>query len=246
MKRVWELYGLTDPRTNQIRYIGITFRGKARFREHLSRAITGGKTHRDCWIRSLVLLGLRPIYFILEIGDDSNWQLRERFWISQHRKTLTNHTDGGDGTPGCIPTQELRRKWSEQRKGVSYLPGRIPGMKGKTHSMESRRKISVAGRGRKCTEQTKLRMSIAAKQRGISRAAIDASIAARRGRKHTDEHKQKIADSTKTRKPVVCIETGEIFPSVKAVMRRLIVPHSSVYQAIQKQCRCRGFHFQFL
>lgn len=93
--RPWEIYALSDPRTSKVRYVGVTFRGRARFREHLSRAICGGRTHRDRWIRSLVSVGLRPAYCTLERGKGDGWPDRERARIEVHRQTITNHTDGG-------------------------------------------------------------------------------------------------------------------------------------------------------
>lgn len=231
-----------------VRYIGVTFRGKARFREHMSRAVTGGKTHRDCWIRSLVSMGVRPTYAILEMGRGDGWQDRERHWIALHRVSsdLTNHTDGGDGAPGCIPSPELRLKWSKMRAGVPYSPGRRPGMLGRSHTPEARAKIAVAGKGRKMSKETRAAMAAAAKKRGMSPETIKRSAAARRGRPITQEHRQKIADATADRKPVMCVETGEIFSSITAASQALRVSEASINQAIRKGYRCRGTHWGFL
>lgn len=129
--RPWEIYSLTDPRTLEVRYIGVTFRGKARLCEHISRAARGGKTHRDCWLRSLIAAGLRPIHGTMERGSGDGWPEREQFWIATHKATLTNHTDGGEGSPGYVPTPELRRKWSALRLGVPYAFGRRAAMMGR-------------------------------------------------------------------------------------------------------------------
>lgn len=246
--RLWEIYMLIDPRTDQVRYVGVTFRGKQRFNEHMSRAVTGGKTHRDYWIRSLILLGLRPIYQVIEQGRGDGWQDAERRWIAHYRQSsdLVNHTDGGDGTPGYIPTPELRQKWSTMRAGVPYPPDRIPAMKGKHHTPEARAKISAAGTGRSQSASAREKVSKARKGKPLSAEHKAKLTAVRMGKKLTTEHKQNIAATTKTRKPVLCIETGQIFPSVSAVMRHLNVPHASVNQAIRKGRRCKGYHFRFL
>lgn len=223
MDKPWMIYGLEDPRTGDTRYVGATFRGNRRLNEHMSRAVTGGRTHRDCWIRSLITMGLRPTLKVLEQGAGEGWQDREKFWIAEHRLTgdLVNHTDGGEGFLGYVPTPELRAKWSAMRRGVPYAPGRVPGMKGKHHTPEVREKIREASTGLKRTEETRKRMSDAAKIRGM-----EAALSARRKR-------------------VVCVETGESFESLAALVRSLKVNRSTISQAIRNGSRCKGNHYKY-
>lgn len=117
-------------------------------------------------------------------------------------------------------------------------------MLGKKHTPEALAKIGEAGRGRRRSEETRRRMSEAAKRRGVSRSAVEASVAKRRGRPLSDEHKAKIARSTVGRKPVECIETGERFASIAEAARILGVDEASIHQAIRKGCRCRGYHYR--
>jgi len=246
--RTWEVYTLSDPRTNQVRYVGVTFRGRKRFNEHMSRAATGGRTHRDCWIRSLLRLDLRPTYQIVEIGQGSDWPEVERRWIAHYRQfaKLVNLTDGGEGTPGYAMTEEAKERLSLQRKGVPYPPGRIPAMKGKRHTTEARAKIAAAGTGRKQTESARQKLSIARKGKPLSHEHKARLGALHKGTKLTEEHKRKIAATVTNRKPVLCIETGEIYPSITAAARSLDVNEASINQAIRKGCRCKGNHFRFL
>lgn len=245
--RPWEIYTLSDPVTLKVRYVGITFRGKRRLNEHLSRAVNGGKTHRDCWIRSLIASGVRPSYLVIEHGCGDGWQDAERRWITHFREScdLVNHTDGGDGTPGYIPSPALRKKWSAMRAGVPYQPGRIGAMKGKSHTQESREKIRQAGLGRHHTKESKAKLSEAHKGKQLSEEHKEKLSAIRKGSVLTEEHKQKIAASTIGRKPVVCVETGEIYPSITAAAYALSVSEAAVNQAIRKGCRCQGRHWEF-
>lgn len=246
--RQWKIYTLTDPRTERVRYVGVTFRGKQRFNEHISRAVTGGKTHRDCWIRSVIAVGMRPVYQIVEAGKGEGWQDAERRWITHYRQTedLVNHTDGGDGTPGCIPTPELRQKWSKMRAGVPYAPGRKSAMLGQHHTAEAKEKIRIAGTGRALSAEAKAKLSAAHTGKTLSVEHIEKMAAAKRGKTLTEEHKRKIAASTTGRKPVLCIETGQIYPSITAASRDLSVAETSIYQAIRKGCRCKGYHYRLL
>lgn len=245
--RPWEVYGLSDPRTGKLRYVGVTFRGQRRINEHMSRAVMGrGRTHRDCWLRSLLRLGLRPTPSILETGSGDGWQERERHWIALHRPSgdLVNHTDGGEGTPGYVPTPALRAMWSAMRKGVKYRPGRVGAMLGRHHSASVLRLIAEASTGRRHTPAARAKIASAARARGISLRTREASAAALRGVPLTPEHRQKIAATTTNRKPVVCVETGDSFPSITAAARALGVNEASVNQAIRKGCRCKGNHYR--
>lgn len=246
--RQWEIYLLIDPRTDLVRYVGVTFRGKKRFNEHMSRATMGGKTHRDNWIRLLISLGSRPVYRVIEQGRGDGWQDAERRWIAHYRQScdLVNHTDGGDGTPGYVPTPELRQKWSAMRAGVPYPPDRIPAMKGKRHTSEARAKISAAGAGRVQTRNAREKISKARKGKALSTEHKAKLSTSHQGKQLAPDHKQKIARSTTNRKQVLCVETGQVYPSVTAAARELGVAEASVNQAIRKGCRCKGNHFRFL
>lgn len=245
--RTWKIYSLSDPRTEEVRYIGVTFRGKQRFNEHISRAITGGKTHRDNWIRSLIADGVRPVFAIIEDGQGEGWQAAERCWIARYQPTgrLVNLTDGGEGAPGYVPTPELRAKWSQMRRGVPYEPGRIPAMLGKKHTPEAVAKIQRASTGRVMPETMRAKLSAYRKGKPTTEASA-ASVAARTGKPLSEAHKAKIAAATKNRKPVICLETGEIFSSITDAARYLGVNEASVNQAIRKGCRCKNYHWQFL
>ncbi len=231
-----------------VRYVGVTFRARRRFNEHLSRAMTGGKTYRDCWIRSLVNAGVRPVYQVIEHGQDDGWQDREKFWIAHYRTEckLTNLTDGGDGTPGLSPSEKCRQAVSLAHKGVPYPPDRVPAMLGKNHTPEAIEKIRAAGTGRKHSELAKAKLSRAKKGKKPAATTIAASVAARTGKKLTEEHKQKIAATTQNRKAVLVVETGQIFDSITAASQALMVSEASVNQAIRKGFRCKGNHLRFL
>lgn len=247
MTRAWAIYTLADPQTGDVRYVGMTFRYRKRFIEHLSRARRGARTYRDCWIRSLLNRGIMPAIEFVEYGQGDGWQDAERRWIAYHGASgrLVNLTSGGEGVPGYIPTPELRALWSRQRRGVKYALGRIGAMTGRTHTAEARAKISLASTGRRHTDGSRAKLSIARKGKPLTAEHRKKLSEAKMGRLLTEEHKQKIASSAVGRKAVLCVNTGQIFASITEASRVLGVSEASVNQAIRKPCRCRGNHLRF-
>lgn len=194
MMASWEIYTLSDPRTLRARYVGVTTRGEvARYGRHLYAAIKG-RTHVANWIRSLLRLGYRPIYLVLEYGEGLGWQDRERWWIATHRKfcDLTNATDGGEGTPGRIVSSETRSKQSTATKGKPGHPSSpetrarmrlamIGNMnrRGQQTMPEHRAKLSLAGIGHVVTPETRLKIREAQLGKRLSfetRAKMSASL----------------------------------------------------------------------
>eukprot|EP00808_Paulinella_micropora_P015949 g67112.t1 len=47
------------------------------------------------------------------------------------------------------------------------------------------------------------------------------------------------------KRPVRCIETGEVFPSVRAAARANNTFHQGILQAIVIPCKCKGFTWQY-
>lgn len=95
------IYGLREPDTQLIRYIGKTNDPHRRWLNHLCEK---SKTHRANWIRSLERRGLRPeIVVIEEVHGAWPWQESEKFWIAYAKSNgwpLVNMTAGGDGVVG--------------------------------------------------------------------------------------------------------------------------------------------------
>jgi hypothetical protein len=85
------IYSLSDPITNDIKYIGQTNNIQRRFNRHINNSINKNsdeyETHKSRWIRKLLENNLKPIIEVIEEVEtlgESNKQ--EIFWI----KKLTN------------------------------------------------------------------------------------------------------------------------------------------------------------
>jgi len=123
------IYTLTDPRTNEVRYVGKANNLTQRYRAHLNRA-RKHQTHKKNWLKQLKKEGLKPIIEIIDVVPVDDWRYWERYWITQMRQwgfNLVNHTDGGDG---CT----FGNQTSFKKGHKSWL--------GKTHSEETKKKIS--------------------------------------------------------------------------------------------------------
>lgn len=93
------VYGLIDPASDELRYVGKSINGMRRAKVHVYRK--NEKGHCGNWVRSLRAQGLRPDILVIEtLETDVELDDAERFWIAYFRMIgarLTNATDGGDG-----------------------------------------------------------------------------------------------------------------------------------------------------
>lgn len=139
MKSLTWIYGLVDPRDDQVRYIGMTTKAlEVRLSGHLNESHYRPKLcyHKSHWIRQLQALGLSPgIQLLEEVPAGADWRVVESRWIAHGRSQgwpLTNMTDGGEGAPGRVLSEEIKRKISIASRG------RPSPKKGKPAPRESR------------------------------------------------------------------------------------------------------------
>lgn len=140
------IYGLVDPETNEVRYIGKSIRPEGRLRDHINEPPSN--CHRSHWIQSLKARGLEPSLMIIEtVHGEWPWQESERFWIKRCRDggmRLTNNTSGGDGVCGLPPEtkERMRQTWL-----------------GRKHRPETIEKLRVASSSRTASDATRKKMS---------------------------------------------------------------------------------------
>ena len=137
------VYALVDPRTGEFRYVGLSTVGLERPKQHFEpRNVRKDQTYKGRWVRQVFDAGSKPDIFVLEQGFESVEVLSvaEDKWIRLLRSTGSRLTNTRQGGFG----------------------GRM--------SIESRRKMSAAHRGRKQSPEV-----------------IESRIAPLRGRQHSDE-----------------------------------------------------------
>jgi len=108
-ERMIEIYGLFDPKTGELRYIGKSNNSIKRLASHL-RDAKRRKTPLYCWINKLLLSGREPVCKVFISVKEDVWRSAEIFAINTARSEgirLLNVADGGD-EPYC--SREVRRQ----------------------------------------------------------------------------------------------------------------------------------------
>jgi hypothetical protein len=114
------IYGLVDPITKHLRYVGLSTTGLKRPRSHISPSrLRKDKTHKANWIRQLVKVGLQyEIVIIQSFLEADLLGEAEVFWISYFRNMgypLTNVAPGGKGLIGKEPWNKGQTKETDLR-----------------------------------------------------------------------------------------------------------------------------------
>jgi group I intron endonuclease len=137
------IYKITNNVNSKV-YIGVTENFTKRKREHISAA----KTSHKVLYRAMRKYGIDAFSF--EIIEETSDRKRECFFISEYKSTDMNFgynlTNGGEGTPGFIPTDEARESMRQAKLG-------------KKLSSDHKRKIGESGKGRVFTSETKTKIS---------------------------------------------------------------------------------------
>lgn len=227
-----KIYTLSDPRTNEIRYVGQT---NATLRKRLQRHLRfRDNTERTKWLKSLSENGLTPnIDFVAEATLE-NWKEEERFYIAYFRFlgfSLTNMTDGGDGNYGIIPSEETRQKKREALKGYRPEQWHIDRMnapkneRGYTHNEAGRKKMSETRTGRKVKDTSRM---------------IDAA------RRRAADQGKKVVQYNEN------MEQVKIYESVKSASREMNCSDFAISYACDglkkngKPKNVKGFHWKYL
>lgn len=173
-----------------------------------------------------------------------------------------NNTAGGDGCLGFSPSEITRKKrriaMTGKRTGYKMSEETKEKIRqkaiGRKLSEETKIKISEARKGRKHTEESKRKISEALKKipkenryfygKSLSEEHKQNISKGNKGKKRTDLQKYKIALS-KPRVPIICVETGEKFISLKAAMRAVGGKNiQGLKSAIKKGTKSYGYHWK--
>ena len=175
------IYGVIDPRSQELRYVGRTRNLPHRIKTHCKDR--SDSTHRTRWFNSLRKAQVKPDFFIIEETTVEACSEAERFWIAYFRSIgarLVNCAEGGEGTILANRT--------------SFRKGQRPHNAGKTYSEETRKRISEVQRGvpkGKPSEQHREALSKALKGKTKGRSWSDKRRATGQ-RPWTEEQRQRL------------------------------------------------------
>lgn len=121
--RIVQIYMLSDPITQEIRYVGKTNNIKRRYKAHHNPARFKNTTKFD-WIKSLRDKNLKAVLKVIEECSADVGKERERFWIKYHLNKgcrLTNSAKLGiDGEILNLGNKTSFKKGGNTKKVVGY------------------------------------------------------------------------------------------------------------------------------
>src|SRR5271163_2259633 len=93
------VYGLIDPITEELRYVGSTYRLNKRYNEHISQLKKN--SYKNNWIKQLLSQNIKPEMFIIEECETEEEMYKAEEWhiiyFKQMECRLTNNSIGGRG-----------------------------------------------------------------------------------------------------------------------------------------------------
>jgi hypothetical protein len=204
MQRATTIYGLIDPRTQELRYVGKTINPLPfRLSQHINDAARGRvDIFRFRWINKLSRMGLKPDIFEIETVT-SNWQEAEQFWIAYFKSIgadLVNATAGGDGIHSHKHSAATKAKMSAAAKSGSYdlRKRRGEAISRALNRPESKARLIDAARKR-FTPEVRAKISDANKRRFSDPMVREFYSAIHKGRTFSPEHKARISAAIRGR-----------------------------------------------
>lgn len=207
-------------------YIGKSNNIKRRFSEHRNL----NKESNKSLLFAYKKYGIENFSFdVLEICDISELNEREMFWIEKLNPEY-NRTRGGDGNFGRILSDESKEKLRRAGKRI---------WESKTEEEKAafkRTNLSGPKQGHAVSKATREKLRNANIGKKQSKETIRKRIESLKSYKRTNEgHK----------KPVICIETGEVFESCKDASEKYGL--STLCGHLKgKYKTCKGKHYRYL
>lgn len=224
------IYKITNTITGDS-YVGQSVNIKRRFMEH--KTPKGPNTPLKAAIKEY---GVDKFSFeILEECGKEALDEKEIYWIAKLKPSY-NRCEGGSGCTGHVVTDELRKRLSEKNKEYwASLPEkekeeickRLTGpAKGHVVSDETKQKLRSANLGKKQSKETIQKRAVTIKQRKLNGYV-----------RVNGKHKKK----------VICIETNQVFNSVKETAEHFSVHPSGITACLKgRQQTCKGKHFDYV
>lgn len=198
------IYGLVDPFTRVLRYIGKTTRSpRTRIAAHMRDKC---QCRRTAWLKNLRSRGAVPVFVELEIvpaADANDAEVSMIAFVRSCGAELVNGTDGGDGMANITP--EVRMKMSASRRKQPTNPAAIKAMRLANlgvAKVENHRQKTAKARRNYFQKNPQARQLVSEQLRGhpVSEETRQKLSAACRGYRHTEEARRLISEAGQGRK----------------------------------------------
>ena len=135
---------------------------------------------------------------------------------------------------------------TDRKFGYNQSTGGESGACGVHPSQETIEKLRIASTGRKRGAEELKKFSEKMRGHPVSKETREKISNSLKGRphKHSKETLRKIA--TANGKPVVCVETGEVFYSAVEASRQMGLSKCAVWYAVKNGQKSKGFHWKYL
>lgn len=178
------IYGLTDPRTGDLRWVGKSDDPQRRLRGHIGSRYRD--TPRGAWVRDLWALDLVPVLVLFEEVAMADWPVAECEWIERKRAEgcplLNINRGGGGGDTRVHGKPDVRRKMSRSHKASPLALAACERMQASTRGVpktpEHRAKIGAAQVGKVVSPQARRALSAAKRGKAVPHL-LDADTRAR-------------------------------------------------------------------
>lgn len=258
-------YILINSLDNKVFYVG---KGK---KNRPSQHISASKNRNKYYIHKKIIKilsqnGTIISEWVFESDVEQECLDKEMEYIKCYgRENLTNLTDGGDGVSGYKMSLKNKEKLKQSKTGKKLIPEsiekreatrkarNIPAWnKGKKMNEEFCKKVAKGGLGRvpwnkgiEIPQYVKDKISATLKQNGrkMSDYNKEQLLKTIKGVPKSPETKRKL--SIANGMSVRCIETGQIFNSIKSAARYFEASDTAIHQAIRKNQKCKKYHWEF-
>lgn len=225
---LYYIYRHTTLDTNKVFYIGIGKVSDRKFKSKLRKSYferAYNKNRRSDFWKKIEEKHGHYVEILSENLDVSFVRELEVLLIAYYGRrdlgkgTLVNLTDGGEGFINVIKTEEHKRKIGDA-------------LKGRTISESTRIALSLANKGKVCSEETKKRLSDFYK---LNRFGADNPFF---GKTHTEENKQKWSESksrgnSKNAKLIMCTQTGIFYDCIQDACDVYNIKYSTLRSMLQ-------------
>ena len=255
--------------TNKPFYIGIGTKPK-KFSSHFSeyKRAYAKKSRNSHWKNIVGKVGYK-VEIIMESDNKDLVIENEKYFITLYGRKdlgtgiLVNMTAGGEGTDSAIVSEETRKKRSQAMMGENNPMYGKTGEKstfyGKSHSEETRKRLSELNKGKTHSEETRKKMSDSTKGKNNPMYGKIGSEHPKFGKRPSEETLKKMSETSKKRSgkdspnsiPVIAIHkvTNEkiSFYSIIEAGRYLKIDNSNISKVLRNKLKfTKGYTFEYI